>query len=255
MRHCYVVRVFTIGSSGGNPLGVIPDSTGLEADAMQAIASELGFSETVFIEWTGARPGLRIFTPAVELPFAGHPLVGTAWVLNSPGPGAAVMTIQIGDVSTRMEGDTVWVALPPATHSVTPESGDVPVDVPVTGAWRVTVPSDFLLIGVEFEAELNSADPDLSAVAEAADGLYLFCESDPVRSRFFAPRIGVDEDAATGSAAAAYASLMRSDGLESGARRIWQGAPDALSEILLTWNDDLIELGGTVVLDEVRVLD
>lgn len=257
MRHCYVVRVFTIGSVGGNHLGVIPDSTGLDQSAMQATAAELGFSETVFIDWSGPLPTLRIFTPAVELPFAGHPLVGTAWVLNSLGPGAGAMTIGIGEVSIRTEGNTVWVILPPARHAVAPVDmpAAIDLDMPIAAAWRVSVPSDYLLVELDSESRLQRAEPDMDGVAGAADGFYIFCEGDPVRSRFFAPRMGVDEDAATGSAAAAYASLKRSQGAGSGERRIHQGRPEALSEILLRWTDDVIELGGTVVLDDLRVLE
>ena len=87
MRNCTVVRVFTVGDSGGNPLGVVTDSTGLDSSTMQQIAADLGFSETTFTEWAeGETPSLRIFTPAAEMPFAGHPLVGTAWVLNRIAP-------------------------------------------------------------------------------------------------------------------------------------------------------------------------
>ena len=88
MRHCQVLSVFTRDGAGGNPLGVITDVTGLDGAAMQAIATELGFSETVFLDST--RPGVpqaRIFTPAAEIPFAGHPLVGAGWVLGAMGPG------------------------------------------------------------------------------------------------------------------------------------------------------------------------
>ena len=77
MRHCYVLRVFTRGGEGGNHLGVVTDTTGLADVTMQAIATALGFSETIFIDWRAVGdPRVRIFTPAAELAFAGHPLVG-----------------------------------------------------------------------------------------------------------------------------------------------------------------------------------
>ena len=77
-RPCHVLRVFTRGDEGGNHLGVVVDAIALSTDRMQAIATDLGFSETVFIDWTDTtdHPKVRIFTPADELPFAGHPLVG-----------------------------------------------------------------------------------------------------------------------------------------------------------------------------------
>ena len=137
MRHCYVVRVFTVGSDGGNPLGVIPDSTGLTDDHKQAIASDLGFSETVFLDWPeGAVPVLRIFTPAVELPFAGHPLVGTAWVLNEMGPGATAMRIAIGDVAVVPREDAMWVTLPTLPSRVGATAADGSLGVSGRRAWR-----------------------------------------------------------------------------------------------------------------------
>jgi trans-2,3-dihydro-3-hydroxyanthranilate isomerase len=230
----------------------------LDSNDMQRIAADLGFSETVFIEWTAGRmPALRIFTPSVELPFAGHPLVGTAWVLNRLGPGVERMTIQIGEVGVRAGGDIAWVA-PPARELPVREVGAteaILLGVPAVRSWRVQVPSDFLIVEVASEAEVIAARPDLAAVAAAADGLSVFHGDEPTRSRFFAPRIGVDEDPATGSAAVALAAVWRALGRGAGTARIVQGLPGSLSEIHLTWDGLAVELGGTVVKDEVRVLD
>ena len=152
VRHCYVVRVFTVGEEGGNPLGVIPDSTGLSAVDMQRIAAELGFSETVFVDWPeGGYPALRIFTPAVEMPFAGHPLVGTAWVLNELGPGADRMTIQIGSVGIRVEDPMVWIEVPEVDRSVEEleiVAATEGLSISGTRAWRVFVPSEYLVVQV-----------------------------------------------------------------------------------------------------------
>ena len=258
MRHCYVVRVFTAGSSGGNALGVIPDSTGLDAEAMQGIATGLGFSETVFIDWpAGNVPSLRIFTPAAELPFAGHPLVGTAWVLNQMGPGAETMSIRIGEVAVRIEGDLVWVTPPAIDQPVREVAVDeaTTLGVPAVRAWRVEVPSDYLVAEVSSEADLIATSPDLEAVAAAADGLYVFHGHGITRARFFAPRLGVDEDPATGSAAVALCAVTRSLGRQSGTSQIVQGLPDAISEIHMTWNGLTVDLGGGVVMDELRLLE
>jgi predicted PhzF superfamily epimerase YddE/YHI9 len=258
MRHCYVVRVFTIGDSGGNALGVVPDSSALDAPGMQRIAADLGFSETVFINWPAADiPLLRIFTPAAEMPFAGHPLVGTAWVLNELGPGAGRVSIQIGVVGVRREDDLVWVSPPaidqPCREVPAAEAGAL--GVAATRAWRVAVPSDYLLAEVASESDLVATRPDLGAVADAADGLYVFHGHGTTRARFFGPRLGVAEDPATGSAAVALCAVSRMLGRQSGSARIVQGLPAALSEIHLTWDDLTVELGGTVVMDEVRVLE
>lgn len=259
MRHCYVVRVFTVGDSGGNALGVVPDSTGLDSPDMQRIAADLGFSETVFIKWrVGDIPALRIFTPAAEMPFAGHPLVGTAWVLNAMGPGVDRMSIQIGEVGIRIENEVVWVSPPPIAQPVreVPAAEAIELGVPATiRAWRVEVPSDYLVAEVASEADLLSTAPDLSAVAKAADGLYLFHGHGLTRSRFFGPRLGVDEDPATGSAAVALCAVSRLLGQESGASQIIQGLPNSLSEIRLSWDGLSVRLGGRVVMDELRVLE
>jgi len=258
VRHCYVVRVFTVGDSGGNALGVVPDSTGLDATDMQRIAADLGFSETVFINWRAvAIPALRIFTPAAEMPFAGHPLVGTAWVLNAMGPGVDRMSIQIGEVAVRTEGDLVWVA-PPAIDQPIREVPVAEVEalgVNATRAWRVEVPSDYLVAELRSEADLIGAKPDLGAVSDAADGLYIFYGHGMTRSRFFGPRLGVDEDPATGSAAVALCAVSRALGQQSGRAQIVQGLPGTLSEIHMTWDGLQVELGGRVVKDEVRVLE
>ena len=259
MRHCYVVRVFTIGREGGNPLGVIPDSTGLSDGEMQRIAAELGFSESVFIDWSeGADPSLRIFTPAAEMPFAGHPLVGTAWVLNELGPGADRMSIPIGSVGVRIEDPLIWIEVPDVERSVVEldvVAATRGLNVPGARAWRVHVPSEYLVVELQSEEALVAAMPDLEAVAAATEGLYLFHGHGLVRSRFFAPRLGVAEDPATGSAAVAYCAIRRSSGTGSGHDQIVQGLPDALSEIHAKWEGGAVELGGSVVLDEVRVLD
>ena len=113
-RHCYVLRVFTRGDEGGNHLGVVTDCSGLPPVKMQEIAAELGFSETIFLDWRERDvPKVRIFTPSAELPFAGHPLVGMAWLLHALGPGgASSIECGIGLVNIGMDGDTAWVDAP-----------------------------------------------------------------------------------------------------------------------------------------------
>lgn len=256
MRICTVVRVFTVGDSGGNALGVFIDSACLDGSDMQQIAADLGFSETTFTDWpSGGPPSLRIFTPAAELPFAGHPLVGTAWVLNQIAPVERLI-IQIGEVSVRFDDDLVWVG-PPAIDQPVREVPVAEVEalgVPATRAWRVEVPSDYLVAEVRSEADLLAIAPDADAVSEAADGLYVFTGRALTRSRFFAPRFGIYEDPGTGSAAVALCAILRSKGVASGTEQIVQGLPGAFSEIRMTWDGLNVELGGTVVLDEVREL-
>ena len=83
MRPVQVLSVFTRDGEGGNKLGFVADGTDLETQQMQAIATDLGFAETVFLDWVDRpHPYVRIFTPGQEMMFAGHPLVGTAWAVS-----------------------------------------------------------------------------------------------------------------------------------------------------------------------------
>jgi len=82
MPELHVLRVFLgDGGTGGNPLGVFLDGGSVPEGRRQDVAADLGFSETVFVD-DAARGEIRIYTPAVEIPFAGHPVVGTAWLLE-----------------------------------------------------------------------------------------------------------------------------------------------------------------------------
>src|SRR5215210_4863592 len=103
MAILHVLRVFVDeGGAGGNPLGVFLEGHEVPEQDRQKVAADLGFSETVFVEDTG-RGELRIFTPTAELPFAGHPLVGTAWLLAREGVGAwAWEDEEMGHVRTRV---------------------------------------------------------------------------------------------------------------------------------------------------------
>ncbi len=110
-----VLRVFTgPDGAGGNPLGVVPDGGALPArEERQALAARLGFSETVFVDDpdTGA---VDIYTPGVRLPFAGHPLVGTAWLLRRSGHPVEALRPEAGTVPVREDADgTVWIRARP----------------------------------------------------------------------------------------------------------------------------------------------
>ncbi len=216
----HVLRVFVNSrAEHGNALGVFLDGSAIPGSARQVVAAELGFSETVFVE--DARIGrLRIFTPASELAFAGHPAVGTAWLLAEVGMPVAELRVPAGIVPTWTEGDRRWVrARPEWIHPIT-------------------------------LAEL--ADP---AAVEALDGppagersWYAWAWQDrpvgAIRSRYFAPAVGIGEDEATGAAAVLITSELGRD-LE-----IHQGRGSRLSTRL--GRDGSVELGGRVVLDETR---
>lgn len=258
-RHCYVLRVFTDGDAGGNHLGVVTDVTGLDPHAMQRIAAELGFSETIFVDWRqGGIPEVRIFTPTRELPFAGHPLVGAGWVLTELGPGSPDrIRCPIGEVGLRREYETVWIDTPLDQAVETAQDGaelaahlDLPP--PAAAAW-VRMPLPYLLL------ELASPREVAAALTPRGTGpmVYLYAWEDraAVKARFFAPGVGVPEDPATGSAAVALAARLRAAGRPSGAIEIHQGAEVGFpSTIRLRWDAGGAAIGGTVRRDEVREL-
>lgn len=251
MRHCYVLRVFTRDGEGGNHLGVVTDVSGLTDDAMQATAADLGFSETIYIDWRNLGvPHVRIFTPAQELPFAGHPLVGASYVLHELGPGGTEeLECGIGRVRIGMDPERAWfettldqpVRVVPPSHGA--RAANV-VDMPI--------PYTLLEFGLGHEIEELDAEADWPGMcyAWAATG------ENSVKARFFARDAGVVEDPATGSAATALAAVLQSRGQLANGRTIYQGEEVGFpSQIDVAWADGRVKIIGSVAKDEVRELD
>ena len=240
-RRFFVLDVFTPQALAGNPLAVVTGADGLDDARMQAIAAEFNLSETVFVLAPAQgrhRASLRIFTPARELPFAGHPTIGTAilvGVLDRAGePGAVAFGLEervgvvpcVAEVESadggharfrvpvlptlagegRETAELAWVlGLEPAEigfgrHVSSRHSAGVPFDfVPVASldALARARPNP------EAMAQVFGADPPpLYVYARAASNGHRF------RARMFAPGLGVREDPATGSAAAAFAGVL-----------------------------------------------
>jgi predicted PhzF superfamily epimerase YddE/YHI9 len=173
----HVLRVFCAeDGSGGNALGVFLDGTAVPEERRQAIAADLGFAETVFVD-DRERAEIRIFTPGMELPLAGHPLVGTAWLLREEGTAVDVLRPPAGECAVRFEREVTFVA-------ANPEWGP---------------PWDLI------ELESPGAVDDLEGPPEGHDWAYVWsavADSDvAIRARAFADDAGVAEDEATGSAA------------------------------------------------------
>ncbi len=238
------VDVFTDRRFGGNPLAVFPEADGLSDDQMQAIAAEFNLSETTFVlppDNPQHHARVRIFTPRTELPFAGHPNVGTGFVLarreqNPPEhftfeEQAGLVRVHILRASHAITGARVS-----APRSLTIED-DVPIDVVAACASLrpediateahtplvASVGTPFVLAEVTSVEALSRATPDLAAFRSAASrvealgtrlSLHLYVwQSDGdrrLRARMFAPLGGVLEDPATGSANAALAALLTS---------------------------------------------
>ena len=258
-RPCHILRVFTRGDDGGNALGVVNDVVGLSPEDMQRIAHELGFSETVFVDWCEPTtdPVVRIFTPNEELPFAGHPLVGTAWVLSMLGPGAtgAIVT-KAGRTTYSIVDDTVWVE---ASIPIQDEGSSQAANVAMLAGMPEPIAARTLSLPKHYHLCEYAAFEDVAALEPSMDalqshfGLLAFArDHDEVKARFFAPSTGVDEDPATGSACVALAREFILRGEHAGSLSVRQG--DEIghpSTIRLDWSDEATRIGGTVVRDEV----
>ena len=213
-----MLRVFCAADgSGGNELGVFLDGAEVDAADRQAVAGDLGFAETVFVD-DREHGELRIFTPEVELPLAGHPLVGTAWLLRREGATVDVLRPPAGEVPVRFEADLVHIAADP--------DWGPPFELVELGAAREVD-----------EAEPNAARNGMIwAWLDEPDGL--------IRARVFVPEGGIAEDEATGSAALRLAAAV-GEPIE-----IRQGRGSVLYARPLA--PGLAEVGGRVELEEVR---
>lgn len=222
-----IVDVFAEKPLAGNQLAVVRDVGGLSDEAMQAIALEMNFSETTFVTAEGdGRATVRIFTPTWELPFAGHPTLGTAWVLAG-GEGRYVLDLQAGEVPVEFEDGIGWMTPPPvllgdsfdvaeAARLVGLTGDDLDPDHPVRFA---EVGPRFILIGLKNLAALKTAKLDEALHQQfLADGLgvqcvFLFTTEAYGPDADFASRMyfhsgNVREDPATGSANTAFAAYL-----------------------------------------------
>jgi trans-2,3-dihydro-3-hydroxyanthranilate isomerase len=229
--------VFTDRRFGGNPLAVVLDAAGLSGPQMQAIAREFNYSETVFVlppsdPAHGAR--VRIFTPARELTFAGHPTVGTAFVLAGCMPSLAgadriVLEEGVGPVTVELERDAEGVKRCSFTAPRLPQPGpqaprrDELAAMLGLAASQVLDSAEFWSCGMSFlVVPLSSVDAlqrcklDLTVWSGILAGyeskhVYPVAQAGAAwRVRMFAPDAGVPEDPATGSAAAAFAGWLAS---------------------------------------------
>lgn len=253
----YTADVFTDRAFGGNPLAVFPDGRDLSSEQMQRVARELNLSETVFV-CPAERPRhtrrLRIFTPSAELPFAGHPTIGTAHVLASIGEIALERDVTnivfeegVGPVPVRIharDGRPIFAQL---AAPRLPEFGPPPPSLETIAATVSLCPSDLLRAeagpqavscGVPFlfvpvrdkeairRVRVNREQWERSLSSYWAPHLYVFAydaevNGSSLRARMFAPALGIEEDPATGAAATALAGYL--------------GVRDGRSDATLRW--------------------
>jgi len=247
MAYAFVlVDVFSDRPFGGNQLAVFPAADGIGEQTMQHLAREFNFSETTFVlpPRDPARTcQVRIFTPNQELPFAGHPTIGTAAVLAAADPDRQTFHFEegVGPVTVTVEGRMIRLQLQDPVYESTEEAPpsvaralSLPEDA-VVDSWYAGVGLRFCFIRLAGAELVDRARLDRTAwEASIADGwsphLYVFAgelrDSGHVYARFFAPAAGVDEDPATGSAAASLVASLaqRSPGQHGTYRlRISQG--------------------------------
>jgi len=222
-----VLRVFTdVGGNYGNPLGVVDNST-VDAADRQRIATQLGYSETIFIDLpTGGSntAHARIFTPAVELPFAGHPTVGASWWLRDQGSAINTLQVPAGIVQVSYDGELTAVNA------------------------RAEWAPDFAIYELASVDELMAADPsDYTDDVEHYLWTWLDQPGGTIRSRMFASHLGVPEDEATGAAAVRITDYL-SRNLE-----IVQGKGSMIST---EWSPEgWVRVAGRVVSDGTKQID
>lgn len=254
----FICDVFTNARFGGNALAVLPEAKGLSSSEMQQIAREFNYSETTFVFSTEGSHDrqVRIFTPTIEVPFAGHPNIGTAFALATDGAFGEIGEEHVvsfdekaGVVRIRIcRGDdaAIWCELeapqPPSVgESVDPEwvaealSLDLcDIDISTHPPQEASVGLPFLIVELASREALQRArvnTPGLERIRDAGitPDVHLYVRSEDefdIRARMFAPFDGVPEDPATGSANCALVALLTltdADHVSGGEWRIAQG--------------------------------
>jgi len=259
-----ILNVFTDGDDpfSGNPLCVFEDATGLSDDTMQSLARQLNLSETTFVT-----PGdgevtanVRIFTPSYEMPFAGHPTLGTAYVVRDLFGGGdsrdtVLLRMPAGDIPVRAAGH-VWTltANPPTSSPVEVARSNLTAMIGLTAdsvaaepLWVDTGTVQLILpLRSAEDVRAASADPRLLAeFARRPDGqalVYLWAPTGPdtIEARFFFTQgSAVVEDPATGSACANLGGWFMANGQRGIGRRIRQGSAIGRPSVLdLSVGDD-----------------
>jgi len=237
----WVVDVFTNQPLEGNPLAVFPDASGLDDAMMQKIARELNLSETTFV-LPARRPDcvadVRIFTPAKEMVFAGHPTIGTSFVLLEErmvpdGVDHFVLEEKVGPVPIRVEPGPrplIWLATPPIEYGRKYDPAACAdllslgvSDLLDVAPQLVSAGNPTIFVAVKSKEIVDRAFLDVpglkTLIGTDSEPLCVFVfvpTLEGAYSRMFAPLYGVSEDPATGSSTGPLASFMMRNGLTSG---------------------------------------
>jgi trans-2,3-dihydro-3-hydroxyanthranilate isomerase len=231
-----IVDVFTDTPLAGNQLAVFSNATGMPEELMQRLAAEMGFSECAFVlpASAGGDFRMRIFTPTRELPFAGHPTLGTAFAMAGPLQSVVVrIETGMGIVPVAMEREGAKVVFGRMNQPIPTVkqfgSGEAAL-LESLGVSESTLPIEeydngvrHVLVGLPSFGEVAALTPDLSRLAAVIGdaGVSTFAvEGQRVKTRMFAPEVGVGEDAATGSAAGPLAVHLARHGITPWAETI-----------------------------------
>src|SRR5581483_88404 len=237
-----VVDVFTERPLEGNALAVFPDASGIDGATMQKIARELNLSETTFVgpaTRADCAAGVRIFTPTKEMNFAGHPTIGTSFVLLEEGivpknSGRFILEEKVGPVPIRVEpGERplIWLSTPPISWGRTFDRelcaqalGLEPADLLEIAPQLLSAGNPTIFIAARDKEAVDRSWLDLAGMKTLRDGpeepmcVFVFTPTPGgAYSRMFAPEYGVVEDPATGSSTGPLAAFMLRHGLVAGA--------------------------------------
>jgi trans-2,3-dihydro-3-hydroxyanthranilate isomerase len=272
MRARYLlVDVFTDRPFAGNALAVFPDGHAVPPHLMQSIAREMNLSETTFVTRATAESyDVRIFTPGSEMPFAGHPTLGTAWALRHLGlvGERTVQRSSAGDTPVSIAFDTVWLEragnvgpdiddVSFVAHALGIAETDIGFSASQLGMERIMLAPAIadsglpqLMVPIADAQTLASIEPRAELTDLATDVVYCFAPVAPtkVKARGFAPGVGVQEDPATGSAAAGlglYLSARAGDLAFDISQGDEVGRP---STLIVVTARGRVRVGGSVVL-------
>lgn len=280
MSHFYILDVFAVGKYTGNQLAVFPQAGNLTPSAMQRIAREINFSESTFItgQDSGAGYPVKIFTPTVELPFAGHPTLGTAWVIQQQlGQTLAKIQLQYtaGTIPVQFtyhqgQPEVLWMQQRSpeflgrlAPSQVAPvlqlEEADLDLNYPIA---QVSTGLPFIIVPLNSLGAVQRASLDLERYYQLIAGLpaqsiLIFCPytlypENQLHVRVFTHALGIPEDPATGSAngcLGAYLVQYQYQGHTHIDWRVEQGyALDRPACLYVRADAQQVQVGGKVVL-------
>ena len=265
----YVVAdVFTDRPLAGNQLAVFTDGRNVDDETMLALARELNFSETVFVlpPSEGGHARIRIFTPALELPFAGHPVLGSAFVLAAPlqlgeirlETGAGIVPVVLEREGARISFG--WMSQPVPRWEPFAKADELLALLGVASSLPVELyhlGPTHVYVALSSEDEVAALQPDFGALARLSDaGVNCFAGDGPRwKTRMFAPVYGVPEDPATGSAAGPLAVHLARHGRTAFgdeiviSQGVEIGRPSTLHARAFGEGDriDRVEVGGSAV--------